>query len=194
MTMDVYAQLEQRAKRDHGEARPARATGPGAGRALACSGSMKSIRPHSVPQFAAEETSFGGAERGKGTEKVLDSEIVVFCVRFSAASRAETQCSCGFLVEMARPRLELGTPRFSAVGRPTRPAMRSLAKRPVFAGISRCHQRQRRAARAAELPADTRRCRGVWADSGRRPKQNGPLGANPHLVLSPWCIANPSVW
>ena len=32
---------------------------------------MKSIRPHSVPQFAADETSFGGAERGKGTEKVL---------------------------------------------------------------------------------------------------------------------------
>jgi len=65
---------------------------------------------------------------------------------------------------MARGGLEPPTPRFSVVGRPTRPAMRSLAKRPVFAGISRCHRRQRRAARPAEIPADTRRCRGVWAD------------------------------
>ncbi len=38
------------------------------------------------------------------------------------------------------------------------------SKRPVFAGISGCPRRQRRAARPAEIPADTRRCRGVWAD------------------------------
>ena len=75
---------------------------------------------------------------------------------------------------MARPGLEPGTPRFSVVGRPTRPAVRTVAEIPAFAGVLCGLRRQSRPALSAEIPADTRRCRGVWADGRcRRPKQKG---------------------
>jgi hypothetical protein len=91
--------------------------------------------------------------------------------------------------EMARPGLEPGTPRFSGTLRPIRSAVRYLAKRhvrwhfappPVTAS----------AARTAEIPADTRRCRGVWPDergSSAQTKEGAQRPREPSNGARPLC-------
>ena len=83
----------------------------------------------------------------------------------------------GRVKRMARPGLEPGTPRFSVVGRPARPAVRIVAKRRTFAGISCGLPRRWTAALPAEIPADTVGCRGVWA-YGRCPSAQTQTGGS----------------
>ena len=91
------------------------------------------------------------------------SESAFFCFAAAVFCRGPERPSAR-VQAMARLGLEPRTPQFSVVGRPTWLVMRRLAKRRAFAGISSGLRRQLRPAPSAEIPADTRRCRGVWAD------------------------------
>ncbi len=94
MTMDVYAQLEQRAKRDHGDR---------------FDELVRTARKH------LDETSEAPSEQSIGTSIGTEGQKTAHFKKKPAISAPTKGAPEQGKKAMARPRLELGTPRFSVV-------------------------------------------------------------------------------
>jgi integrase len=115
MTMDVYAQLEQRAKRSHGT---------NFDRLIREARNQINERPAATPPAAQK------APKRHRTQKSEDSAPTRDAPGTSKSAPEQA------IHEMARPRLELGTPRFSDRGETTPMRAATARKSSLYAGVS----------------------------------------------------------